>query len=83
MKQADDVGRAQESVEAIAQQSADLEAQFKAETDALEKLADPQTEELEKVSLKPTKANIAVKLLALGWAPHWRDPQGQVSPAWN
>ncbi len=83
MKEAEDVGRAQESVQAIAQQLTDLEAQFKAETDALEKLADPQTEVLEKVSIKPTKANIMVRLLVLAWTPHWQDAQGQVSPAWN
>jgi hypothetical protein len=83
MKEADDVGRMQESVAAIRQQLADLDAQFKAKTDAIEKSVDPQTEELAKVSLKPTKANIAVKLLTLAWAPYWHDGQGQASPAWE
>ena len=82
MKEAEDVGRAQETVEAITQQLADLDAQFKAETDALERAGDPQTEELQKVSLKPTKANIAVKLLTLAWAPYWHDSPGQITPAW-
>jgi len=83
MKEADDVGRMQESVAAIRQQLADLDAQFKAKTDAIEKSVDPQTEELAKVSLKPTKANIAVKLLTLAWAPYWHDGQGQARPAWE
>ena len=83
MKEAEDVGRAQETVEAIKQQLADLDTQFKAETDALEKSADPQTEALEKVNLKPAKANIAIKLVTLAWAPYWRDAHGQVSPAWE
>jgi hypothetical protein len=83
MKEADDVGRAQESVEAINQQVADLDAQFKAETDALEKSNDVQTEQLETVSLKPKKSNISVKLLTLAWAPYWHDAQGQAVPAWE
>jgi hypothetical protein len=37
---------------------ADLDAQFKAETDAIEKSGDPQTEALEAAVVKPTKANI-------------------------
>ena len=45
---------------------------------ALEQSLDPQTEQLEKVSLKPTKANIAVKVLTLAWAPYWDD-----KPAWE
>ncbi len=83
MKEAQDVGRAQDTVEAVNQQLADLDAQFKAETDAIEKSNDPQTEQLETISLKPKKANISVKLLTLAWAPHWHDAQGQAVPAWE
>jgi hypothetical protein len=43
---------------------------------------DPQTERLEKVSLKPTKANIAVKLVTLAWAPYWHEG-GELKPAWE
>jgi hypothetical protein len=43
----------------------DLEAQFKTETDALAAATDPLSEMIETMSLKPTKANIAVKLVAL------------------
>ena len=78
MKEASDVERAQENVADISQKLADLEADFQAETKALEQSFDPQTEELEKVSLKPTKANIAVKVLTLAWAPYWND-----KPAWE
>jgi hypothetical protein len=83
MKEAEDVGRAQESAEAINQQMADLDAQFKAETDALEKSNDVQTEQLETVSLKPKKSNISVKLLTLAWAPYWHDAQGQAASGWE
>jgi len=39
--------------------------------------------ELTTISLKPTKVNIAVKLVVLVWAPYWRDPAGQKVPAWE
>jgi len=78
MKESQDVDRAQDNVEAMSQKLSDLEADFQAETKALEQSLDPQTEQLEKVSLKPTKANIAVKVLTLAWAPYWDD-----KPAWE
>ena len=83
MKEAEDVDRAEENVAATEQKLADLDAEFKAETAALERSFDPQTEALDKVSLKPTKANIAVKLLTLVWAPYWHDTDGEIKPAWE
>ena len=83
MKESQDVDRAEDNVTAISQKLADLEAEFQAETAALERSLDPQTEQLEKVSLKPTKANIAVKLLTLAWAPYWHSVQGEAKPAWE
>jgi membrane peptidoglycan carboxypeptidase len=83
MKESQDVGAAEENVAALRQQLADLEAQFKAESDALAAATDPLNEKLETVSIKPTKANIAVKLVALAWAPHWRDTEGQLIQAWQ
>lgn len=83
MKESGDVGQAEENVSALQQQLADLEAQFKTETDALAAATDPLNEKLEMISLKPTKANIAVRLVALAWAPHWRDSGGATVPAWS
>jgi hypothetical protein len=82
IKESKDVGQAEENVSALQQQLADLEAQFKEETDVLAAAIDPLNEKLETVTLKPTKANIAVKLVALAWAPHWRDSSGASVPAW-
>ena len=82
IKESKDVGQAEENVSALQQQLADLEAQFKAETDVLAAATDPLNEKLDTVSLKPTKANIAVKLVALAWTPHWRDSGGATTPAW-
>jgi len=83
MKESEDVGRAQETVAAVTQQLVELDAKLKEETEALQSSTDPQTETLEKVSLKPTKSNISVKLVTLVWAPYWQDGQGQVTSAWE
>ncbi len=82
IKETQDVGQAKENVAALQQQLADLEAQFEAEADAVTTATDPLTEKLEIVSLKPAKANISVRLVALAWTPHWQDAQGHVIPAY-
>jgi len=81
MKESKDLGAAEENVAALQQQQADLEAQFTSESDALAAATDPLNEKLETLSIKPTKANIAVKLVALAWTPHWRDGQGALVSA--
>lgn len=83
MKESQDVGRAEENVAALQQQLADLEAQFKSESEALAAATDPLNERLETISIKPSKANIAVKLVALAWTPHWRNRAGVLAPAFQ
>ena len=83
IKESQDVGQAEENMGALQQQLAALEAQFKSETESLAAATDPLNEKLETVSLTPTKANIAVKLVALAWTPHWQDTKGLSSPAWR
>jgi len=82
MKESQDVGLAEENVAALQQQLADLEAQFKTESESLAAATDPLNEKLEMITIKPTKANIAVKLVALAWTPHWRDQKAVLTPAW-
>lgn len=81
MKESKDVGVAEENVAALQQQLADLEAQFKSESDALAAATDPLSEKLETLSIKPTKANITIKILSLAWTPHWQDADGVLTPA--
>ncbi|HEX5425584.1 MAG TPA: hypothetical protein VFW94_18680, partial [Candidatus Acidoferrales bacterium] len=83
MKESQDVGVADENVAALQQQLADLEAQFKSESEALAAATDPLNEKLETISIKPAKSNIAVKLVTLAWTPHWRDAEGRLTPAWT
>jgi len=83
VKEAQDVGRAEETVAAVNQQVADLDAQFKPETAAIEKAAESLSEELETITMKPTKSNITVKVLSLAWAPYWHSEQGEIAAAWE
>jgi hypothetical protein len=83
LKERQDIGRAEETVEGIQQQIRDLEAEFTSEMAALETKTDPLTERLEIVAVKPKKTDIAVRLVALAWAPQWQDPQGKRIPAWG
>jgi hypothetical protein len=83
LKESQDVGHAEETIAALQQQLADLDAQFKGEADALAAAIDPLTEKLEPVSVKPSKADIAVKLVALVWAPQWLTADGATRPAWS
>jgi len=83
LKETQDVGRAKETVAAVDEALAALDAQFKADADALGARTDPLTEPLETIALKPTRQNIAVQLVALAWAPAWRDAAGRVTKAWE
>ncbi len=83
IKESKDVSQAEDNVTALHQHLAELEAQFKTETEALATATHPLTEKLESLSLRPTKSNITIKLVALAWAPHWQDERGTQSPAWQ
>jgi len=83
MKESGDVGRANETVEALQRQRADLEAQFQAEVDSMSATVDPLTEKLETITLKPKKTDITVRVVFLAWAPEWRDGSGKVTAAWR
>ncbi|HJX41522.1 MAG TPA: hypothetical protein VJ345_08670, partial [Anaerolineales bacterium] len=69
MKQQEDVGRVEDTVESLQQQLAALEEEFRLETAALESKLDPLSESLESVSVRPKKSGISVQLVALAWAP--------------
>jgi hypothetical protein len=69
MKQQEDVGRVEETVESLQKQLAALEEEFRSETATLESKIDPQNEDLETFSVRPKKSGISVQLVALAWAP--------------
>jgi hypothetical protein len=67
MKESEDIARAQQTVQALDEQRQALEDEVKAETATLEAAGDPATETFERISVKPKRANVAVKLVALLW----------------
>jgi hypothetical protein len=67
MKESEDIGRAQETLEAIQAQRQALDDELKDETAKLEAAGDPATETFERISVKPKRTNITVKLVGLMW----------------
>jgi Sec-independent protein translocase protein TatA len=83
MREAKDVARAEDNLEVLQQQLADLEAEFKSEAEAYAASHDPQSEKLETIAVRPKKTNISVQLLALAWVPHWLLADGSAQEAWQ
>jgi len=83
MKESQDIKRAQETVATHQQRLQELDASLKSEMEALATKIDPLTEELERVSVRPAKKDISVRLTTLVWMPHWQSPDGKLSPAWE
>jgi hypothetical protein len=81
MKESQDIERAKDTVEAIQARLAQMEADFKTDTDQLTAQIDSQTETLEKLVIRPSKTDISVQLIALCWTPYWKTPQGILTPA--
>jgi hypothetical protein len=75
--------RAQDTLQSLQQKMSRLEAGFKTDALALTARYDPPVAPLDQVSIRPTKNNIHVQLLALGWLPLWQNPSGQLKAAWE
>ncbi|HBS29759.1 MAG TPA: ATP-binding protein [Phycisphaerales bacterium] len=81
-KEASDVERARETVDALRAQIAELEAKVSAE---VQTIADEQRSlaaDLDSVSLKPKKTQIAVRTVVLAWGPCVRGSDNSLTPGW-
>lgn len=78
-----DVGRADETVESVQHQLADLNGQVDSEVKALQEQFDLSSGPLETISVKPKKTNITIRLLTLAWAPYTAGPGASPNPAWE
>ena len=67
MKESEDIARAQQTLDAIQAQRQALDDELKEETAKLEAAGDPATEVFERVSVKPKRTNVTVKLVGLMW----------------
>jgi hypothetical protein len=66
-QQMQDVAQANESVEAVAQQEAELQKQFESEVAEQQAKLDPASEQLETINIRLKKTNIEIQSVALGW----------------
>jgi hypothetical protein len=82
VKERGDIGAASENVDALQQQKAELEDELNTEIKALEATIDPSLQKIEIVPQRPKKTDIAVRLVALVWLPHWKNPEGTIRPAY-
>lgn len=74
-KQHRDVAVAEDKVEGIEEQMAELETKLAAEIAEISENYNPATLDLDTVTLKPTRANVAVDSIALLWLPY--DERGE------
>jgi hypothetical protein len=81
-EQSQDVSRAEENIQAVQQQLAELNAQMQSDLDATAAKFDAASEELDRVPLRPKKTDVKVRLVALAWAPHWQAGD-TLTPAWE
>jgi hypothetical protein len=68
-KEAADVARSAETLEAVRHQLAELQADLDARISELQGALNPAGETLERIEIRPKKTHIAVRLVALVWAP--------------
>lgn len=76
-----DVRQAEEALDAVQRQRADLEAEAGQETARVAAEYDPQNWTFEKESIRPRSSDTDVKQLALAWIPFAPDSFGALRPA--
>ncbi|GAB4362573.1 MAG: ATP-binding protein [Deltaproteobacteria bacterium] len=81
LKESRDVATASENLAELERRLAELNAKLEEETARIREM-DPAEEPLDTVSLRPKKQDIRVSLVALCWAPVWRDDRGGIRSAW-
>jgi hypothetical protein len=69
MREKEDIGAAQESVESLNAQLVDLERELEEETATLQDALDPVTVALEKTEVRPRRSDLSVTKLRLVWVP--------------
>ncbi|GIW75738.1 MAG: ATP-binding protein [Phycisphaerae bacterium] len=83
IKQSSDVTRVEENLESYLQQYATLEQQMEEEIRSAIQDLDASAVELKPYVINPRKTDIKIRLIMLAWMPYWKNPQGQLSPAWE
>ena len=82
VKERGDVERAEEKLEALAAELAELDAEFTRELEAAERELRADEIELETREIRPTKASIEIVRVAFVWSPYWSAAGGARRAAW-
>jgi hypothetical protein len=78
-QQRGDVARAQEKLDDLTEQLADLEKQFAREAGEIEAVYQTESLELEPLSVRPRKTDIAAEQIAVVWTPWRAGPGGELT----
>jgi Skp family chaperone for outer membrane proteins len=81
VKERQDVGTAEQQLEAARKLLADAEAEFQEETEKLQASAAPDALTVVEFTIPPRKSDIAVGNLLLAWSPWRAGPDGVPAPA--
>ncbi len=71
-----EIAETTEGIERVSRQAAELEAELKSAADEISATWDKAVDDVEEVSVSPKKSDIAVRLVALAWAPSWEIAEG-------
>ena len=78
-----DVGRAGDSLEALQRKYAELEAEFQEEVGRLDATLRPEALAIERLPIRPRKADITVEQVVLAWTPWKVGAHGRPEPAYQ
>jgi hypothetical protein len=78
-----DVGQAGESLESLERKYAALDARFREEVGRLDAALRPEALALERLPIRPRKADITVEQVVLAWTPWKVGPQGKPEAAYR
>lgn len=80
-RKADEVGRAQETLEQVQTDKEALERQFQEELARTMGSFDAQTECLKEIVVRPRAGDIELRFFGVGWVPYIEDAAGELVPA--
>ena len=79
-REKEDIGRAEDTLEALQEELAALEARFEEEAAELRAPADPASFDLQEITVAPRKSDLNVERVALAWTPWSVDSAGIAEP---
>jgi len=81
LKEREDVGGANESLESVHARRATIEAELSAEAEKLTAAHDPDRLAIETTSVRPRKSDVTIEGVSLVWVPYWVGDGGSARPA--